>query len=107
MIKEEELELIYSFRINLFYEEITGKSIDFTSFKANDLVNLFYATVIASLQKAKRPQITMLEFMDAIDDAGGEKCIVDFTNWYVEIMKAQFEILPEDDKNKVAKKKKD
>jgi hypothetical protein len=106
-INGEELELVYSFRINLFYEEISNKSLDFTSLSANDLVNLFYSTVIASLQKAKRPNITMLEFLDVIDDNGGEKVIVDFSNWFIEVIKGQYEILPDDDKKTVDKKKKD
>lgn len=107
-IKDEEIELVYSFRINLYYEEISGKSIDFQNISANDLINLFYATVISSLQKAKKPTISMLDFMDVVDDNGGEKLIVDFSNWYVEIVKAQYEMLPEDDKDKVnaGKKKK-
>jgi len=106
-INGEELELVYSFRINLFYEEISNKSLDFTSLSANDLVNLFYSTVIASLQKAKRPNITMLEFLDVVDDNGGEKAIVDFSNWFIEVIKGQYEILPDDDKKTVDKKKKD
>lgn len=109
MINGEELELVYSFRINLFYEEITGKSIDFTSITSNDLVNLFFASVIASLQKSKRPNITMLEFLDIVDENGGEKCVVEFSDWYVDVIKRQYEIMTEDEKKKVNddKKKKD
>ena len=59
----------------------------------NDLITLFYCVVIASLQKAKKPIITMLDFMDAIDENDGEKCIVDFSNWYVQTITAQYEVL--------------
>lgn len=106
MINGEELELVYSFRINLFYEEISGKAIDFSNITANDLVNLFYSTVAASLQKAKRPAITMLDFLDVLDDNGGEKSIVEFSNWYVDVMKKMYEIMPEEDKKQVDADKK-
>ena len=106
IINGEELELTYSFRINLYYEEISGKSLDFDNFKSNDLLNLFYSAVVSSLQKAKRPIITMLECLDVIDDNGGDKILVDFSNWYVDVMKGQYDMLPEDDKKKVSKKKK-
>jgi len=106
-INGEDLELTYSFRINLYYEEISGKSLDFQNVKSEDLVNLFYATVVSSLQKAKKPTISFLDFLDCIDDNGGEKMIVEFSNWYVSVVKSQYDILTEDDKSKVSKKKKD
>ena len=105
-INGEDLELTYSFRINLYYEEITGKSLDFQNVKSDDLVNLFYATVVSSLQKAKKPSISFLDFMDCIDDNGGERTIVDFSNWYVDTVKAQYDILTDDEKKNVSKKKK-
>ena len=105
-INNEDIELNYSFRINLYYEEISGKSLDFQNIKSEDLVNLFYATVVATLQKLKKPTISFLDFLDCIDDNGGEKVIVDFSNWYVDIIKSQYDILTEDDKSKLSKKKK-
>lgn len=97
----KEIELVYSFRINLFYEQISGHSIDFANFTSNDLVNLFYCTVTATLQKLKEESITMMEFLDAIDDNGGEKCVVEFSEWFVDVVKKQYEMLPEDDKKKI------
>ena len=35
----------------------------------------------------------MLDFMDAIDENNGEKCIIDFSNWYVQTITAQYEVL--------------
>lgn len=110
-INDDELELKYSFRINVFYEQIQGHSADFTMMTSNDLMTLFFCTVLASLQKAKKPIISMEEFMDIVDDNGGEKCIVDFTEWYVKVVQAQYEMLnmlqdPKETKNVKAKKKK-
>lgn len=90
---EDEIELVYSFRSSMYFEQITGRNIDLSNLSQNDLITLFYCVVIASLQKAKKPIITMLDFLDTIDDNGGEKCILDFGNWFVETMKAQYEVL--------------
>ena len=92
-INKEEIELVYSFRSALYFEQIAGHNLDFTKMSQNDLSTLFYCVVIASLQKAKKPVITMLDFMDAIDENNGEKCIIDFSNWYVQTITAQYEVL--------------
>ena len=99
-IGNEELELVYSFRSSIYFESITGHSLDFTKLTSNDLITLFYSVVVASLQKAKKPVISMLDFLDAVDDNGGEKCLVDFSNWYIAIMKAQYELLTEEKEDK-------
>ena len=99
-IANEELELVYSFRSSIYFESITGHSLDFTKLTSNDLITLFYSVVVASLQKAKKPVISMLDFLDAVDDNGGEKCLVDFSNWYIGIMKAQYELLTEEKEGK-------
>lgn len=99
-INEEELELVYSFRSSVYFEQITGHNIDFTNLNAQDLLTLFYSVVIASLQKAKRPIITMLDFLDVVDDNGGDKCIIDFSNWFIDVMRAQYEVLNSNEDNK-------
>ena len=54
----------------------------------------------------------MLEFLDVIDDNGGESCIVEFSNWYIDVMKKEFELLEstvqktKEKKEKETKKKK-
>lgn len=92
-INNEEIELVYSFRSAVYFEQIAGHNLDFAKMSQNDLITLFYCVVIASLQKAKKPVITMLDFMDAIDENNGEKCIIDFSNWYVQTITAQYEVL--------------
>jgi len=107
-INNEQIELVYSFRSALYFEQIAGHNLDFNTLNANDLVTLFYSVVIASLQKAKKPIIKMIDFLDVIDDNGGEKCLTDFTAWYVDVLKAQYEVLSqeEDKKTKKVSKKK-
>ena len=107
-INNEDITLVYSFRSSLYFEQIAGHNLDFNTLTANDLVTLFYSVTIASLQKAKKPIITMLDFLDVIDDNGGEKCLTDFTTWYVDVLKAQYEVLAQEEDNKaknVSKKK--
>lgn len=107
-INDENIELAYSFRSGVYFEQIAKKSLDLSNLSTDDFVTLFYCVVIASLQKAKKPIITMLDFLDVVDDNGGEKCLVEFSNWYIEQMKAQYEVLSDvDDKEtkKVSKKK--
>lgn len=109
--ENETVELKYSFRSAIYFEQIANKNIDFSNFTSNDLITLFYSVVIASLQKAKKPVITMLAFMDCIDDYNdGDKCILEFSNWYTGIVKAQYEALdsvtPENEKTEKPKGKK-
>lgn len=103
-INNEDLELVYSFRSAIFFEQISNKSLDLANLTGNDLVTLFFAVVTASLQKARKPVIDMLSFLDAIDDNGGERVLVDFANWYVSILKSQYDVLSnleDEDKKKV------
>ena len=107
-----DLELVYSFRSSMYFEQISGHALDLSKMTANDLVTLFYAVFVASLQKAKQTVMPMLEFLDVIDDNGGESCIVEFSNWYIDVMKKEFELLEstvqktKEKKEKETKKKK-
>ena len=95
-IGNEELELVYSFRSSIYFESIAGHSLDFTKLTSNDLITLFYSVFVATLQKSKKPIIAMTDFLDIVDENGGEKCLVDFSNWYIGILKAQYELLAEE-----------
>lgn len=107
-INDENIELAYSFRSGIYFEQIAHKPLDLTNISSEDFVTLFYCIVLASLQKAKKPVITMLDFLDIVDDNGGEKCLMEFSDWYIAIMKAQYEVLTDDNDKKpkkVSKKK--
>lgn len=96
-INGEEIELIYSFRSNIYFEQITGHSVDFSNLNSQDLITLFYCIVISTLQKAKKPTLSMIDFLDVVDDNDGERCILEFSNWYVKELQAQYEILESTD----------
>ena len=90
---DKVIELVYSFRANVYFEQIQNKNIDFANLNANDVITLFYCYFLASLQKAKEPTVDMLTFLDIIDDNGGEKCVLQFSNWLIDVMKAQYEVI--------------
>lgn len=91
--ENEEIELLYSFRSNIYFEQITGHSVDFSKLTANDLVTLFYTIFISTLQKNKKPIVSLLEFLDIVDLNNGERCILEFSEWYTKTITAQYEIL--------------
>ena len=88
----ETIDLIYSFRANIYYEQIQGHSLDFTNFTSSDLLTLFYCVVVATLQKKQMPPMTMLEFMDILDDNGGDHAVLEFSNWYTQQLQAQYDL---------------
>lgn len=105
-INDENIELAYSFRSGIYFEQIAKKSLDLSNISTDDFVTLFYCVVIASLQKAKKPIITMLDFLDVVDANGGERCLVEFSNWYIEQIRTQYEVLTDDKPVKDTGKKK-
>jgi hypothetical protein len=107
-INNKEIELVYSFRSAIYFEQIVGHDVNVNNFSQNDMLTLFYAVVIASLQKAKEPIISFIDFMDVVDDNGGNKCLIDFSNWYVGVARAEYEALqdmaPEEEEKEKPKK---
>ena len=90
--ESETLDLKYSFRSSIYFETISGHNLDLQKLNGNDLMILFYAVFVASLQKEKKPIIDMIQFMDIIDNNGGEKCLLAFSQWYVEQIQIQWQL---------------
>lgn len=91
--QEKDIALVWSFRSNIYFEQIQNKNIDFGNITANDLLILFYCVFIASLQKNKMPICSLSDFMDVVDENGGERALYNFSNWYVEQLTSQYEFL--------------
>lgn len=100
----ETLELKYSFRSSIYFETISGHNLDLQNLSGNDLIVLFYAVFVASLQKEGRPIIDMMTFLDIVDENGGDKCLLAFSRWYVDQIKLQWD-LEEEPEEKVSKEK--
>ena len=100
----ENLELKYSFRSSIYFETISGHNLDLQNLSANDLITLFYAVFVASLQKEGRPIIDMITFLNIVDDNGGDKALLEFSKWYVDQIKIQWD-LEEEPEEKTSKEK--
>ena len=100
----ENLELKYSFRSSIYFETISGHNLDLQNLSANDLITLFYAVFVASLQKEGRPIIDMITFLNIVDDNGGDKALLEFSKWYVDQIKIQWD-LEEEPEEKPSKEK--
>lgn len=75
-IKDKDIELKYSFRAMMVFEEITGNSFSFKGVK--DLIIYFYCTIVAS---DKDLDLDFDYFMDWLDSNPEE--LNNFTEWVV------------------------
>ena len=74
IIKENEIELKYSFRSFMIYENITGKSFQPTNL--TDILIFFYSTILGS---SKNADLKFDEFMDLIDMH--PELVTEFSEW--------------------------
>lgn len=83
-IKDKELELHYSMRIYLFYENIMGKSLDPSMLSTyTSLVILYYSAIMATMQyNHMNMDLSYDEFMNWLDDGGGNT-IPEFAEWFI------------------------
>lgn len=107
LIDDKQIELHYSFRIYIMYETITGKNLDFNNLKTSDLFILFYSTVLATLQYNKiEHALKYDDFMNTLDDNGGEYVLTKFATWFIQKMQQQAELLQQNDNDVVIEEKK-
>ena len=93
-IKEQELELHYSLRIYMFYENIMGHSIDMQTISSyTSLVVLFYSAILATLQyEHKNLDITYDEYMDWLDSQ--HNILADFASWFIKNVEVSAKVTP-------------
>lgn len=101
----ENLELKYSFRSSIYFETISGHNLDLQNLSANDLITLFYAVFVASLQKEGKSIIDMISFLDIVDENGGDKVLLEFSKWYVDQIKIQWDLEESPEEEKQTKEK--
>ena len=84
IFREQELELHYSMRIYIIYENIMGKGLGFEQLQSyTAVISLFYAAIVASLQYHKMDSnVTYDEFIDWLDTDSALK-IKEFTEWFM------------------------
>lgn len=89
-IKGKEVELKYSFRALMVYENITGKA--FNPKNLSDIINFFYSCVLS--QSMKESEIIGYEdFLDWLDDSPEE--LNSFSAWLMDMLGINDRISPE------------
>lgn len=110
-IKNKELELHYSMRMYILYENITGKSLSFENMSSyTSLIVLFYCAIIATIQRNRIDMtISYDEFMDWLDEQNGATIMKDFSDWFTACLTnniaLQDDTVEEDKKGKGKKSK--
>lgn len=83
-IDGKEIELRYSMRMYILYENITGKSLNFEEMTSyTTVMTLLYCAILGTMQKNKQElTLTYNEFLDWIDDNGMD-IIPEFAKWFL------------------------
>lgn len=88
-IKEKEIELKYSYRALMIYENIQKQS--FNPKTLSDIIVFFYSVVVSS---AKDRNILFDDFMDWLDE--NPNIITEFSNWLQSIFNMQATMSPDE-----------
>lgn len=85
-IKGTDLELFYSMRVYLIYEQITGNTLSLKDGSYTVSVNLFYSAILASMQHYHLDlDFEYNEYLDWLDEQGID-LIKEFIEWFLKIM---------------------
>lgn len=84
-IKDQEVELKYSFRALIIFEEITSKTLTVPE-SLKDILILFYSIILAS-SKGELQNWTWDMFMDWLDE--NPEITIEFTQWLKNVLEAQ------------------
>lgn len=97
-IQGQELNLHYTFRMHVIYENITGESIDFTNMTSmKQISSMLLACILSSAKKENKDiDITYDAYMDWLDENGGYIILNKFALWLADELKAKYEILSEE-----------
>lgn len=88
-IKEKEIELKYSYRALMIYENIQKQS--FNPKTLSDIIVFFYSVVVSS---SKDRNILFDDFMDWLDE--NPNVITEFSNWLQSIFNMQATMSPDE-----------
>ena len=92
--KDKEIELHYSLRIYMIYENIMGETPAKEDYMT--LVTLMFATLVGTLQRNREPiDIDYQGFLDWIDDNGGIKLLMEFSRWFSDEAMKQMDLIGE------------
>ena len=111
-IKNLTIDLKYSMRMYIIYENITDEPVDYSKMNSMRVLStLFYSTIMATLQANKQSlDISFDEYMDWLDNNSGVNILSEYATWLSKQLEVQFELDPQKQKksdNKKSKKAKD
>ena len=91
-INDTDLELHYSMRMYIIYENIMGKALSFDNSNSyTSLVVLFYSAIVSTIQKNKLNLIINYDdFMDWIDEHPSS--LQEFSEWFAKNISANDEL---------------
>jgi len=89
-INGKEVELKYSFRALMVYENITDKA--FNPKNLSDIINFFYSCVLCQTMKESEP-LGYEEFLDWLDDNPEE--VNSFSEWLMSMLGINDKLSPE------------
>ena len=83
-IKDIDLELHYSMRMYILYENILGKALNFENASSyTSVIVLFYSAIMASIQHKKLDiTLTYDEYMDWLDEQNAQELLAEFSSWF-------------------------
>lgn len=94
-INNQEINLHYSVRQFIIFENITGGSLDFSNLTSyTNIINLLYSAIIGTLQYERKPLIDYNDFLDWLDTQDTNKVLADFGAWLADNMKIQSDLSP-------------
>lgn len=95
---DNELEMHYSQRIYMMFEEIQGKSLNLENLTAFDVNTLFYVCVLSTMQYNHiEDKLSFTDFLNWIDDNGNDVLVAEFANWFVSILQQQADLVNKKD----------
>ena len=83
-IKDIDLELHYSMRMYILYENILGKALNFENASSyTSVIVLFYSAIMATIQHKKLDiTLTYDEYMDWLDEQNAQELLAEFSSWF-------------------------
>lgn len=98
-IKNTELELNYTSRMFIHYEDMTDESYDPNNMNTTKKqMILFLCCILGSIEKQKlNISFSWDEFMDFLDDNNDYMILINFANWLNEEQNARYAQLPKEE----------
>jgi len=107
-IKDNTFDLIYSIRTNIMYENVIGKSLDYSKLSnVSEATQLFYCNILASMQANKLPlEFGWDEFIEWLDANGGYVFLNDYALWLAKQLEIQAHLIGKQPEKKESSEKK-